>query len=305
MQSVLFRYDRELSDVDTMAVTEKRVHTIESELGQVAQRVAKLEGHKEAASAPDKSNTVLIVLLSVLGAGLVAYWGWLGIEVVTEGRQISQILAILSPDIIRKAAAEPSPQNVKQVEKIVQRAIKQGERINPDLVFEAGTKFVDASKTTPDAWQGAIALLDYKSFLNTSLSDVPVIASARISLTTNYRISQPPGITNAKAPSVKVIGAAPKELAAQMDYIGQEQNAESAYGNQYVVVEGGGGVALDNMHLKNIVFVNTRIYYDKGPLVLDNVYFLNCTFVLTRSASGLDLAKAILEKPASTNFTAS
>src|SRR6266404_6353639 len=167
MQSLPHIYDPGLWDAETMAFSEKRFHTLESQVGQIAQRVANLEGHKEASSAPERSNAVLIAILSVLGAGFIAYWGWLGVEVVTQGRQISQILTILSPETIKRASLRPGdPQSAEQVKQIVQKAVKQGERIDSTVVSEAGAKFVDASKNAPEAWDAAIALINYKSFLD-------------------------------------------------------------------------------------------------------------------------------------------
>jgi hypothetical protein len=97
MQSLPLGYDPDLLDVERMAVTEKRVHSIESELGQIAQRLAKLEGHKDASAAPQKSpNAVLIAVLSALGVAVIWYWGWVGTQIVAQGKQISQILAIIS-----------------------------------------------------------------------------------------------------------------------------------------------------------------------------------------------------------------
>jgi hypothetical protein len=153
MQPFLFDCDPGLLDIETMAVTEKRIHEIESDLGKFAQRIAKLEGHKEGSATPHKSpNAALIAVLSALGIAVIWYWGWIGTQVVKQGNQISQILVILSPELIQKAASRPSdPKSAQQVEQIAQKAMKQGERINPAVVSEAGTKFVDASKSAPEA----------------------------------------------------------------------------------------------------------------------------------------------------------
>jgi hypothetical protein len=151
-----------------MAVTDKRVRTIESELSQISQRLAKLEGHKEGVAAQKSPNAALVTVLSILGAAAIGYWGWIGTQVVSQGKQISQILAILSPEIIKKASSNPSsPKSAKQVEQVVQQAIKQGNRIDPAVVADAGMKFIEASTRSSDAWGAAITLVNYHSFLNT------------------------------------------------------------------------------------------------------------------------------------------
>jgi hypothetical protein len=171
-----------------MPISEKRFHVLESGLGDIVQRVSNLEGHKEATATHKPTNTALIALLSLLGTAVLAYCGWLGIQVVKQGNQISQILIFLSPDLIKAAASQPTDaQSAKQVVQIVKQARKSGKQIDSGVVTEAGVKFVEAaSNTTPGAWAAATELIDYKSFLDNSLRDVPVTDAATPNFITHY-----------------------------------------------------------------------------------------------------------------------
>ncbi len=303
MQSLPHIYDPGLWDAETMAFSEKRFHTLESQVGQIAQRVANLEGHKEASSAPERSNAVLIAILSVLGAGFIAYWGWLGVEVVTQGRQISQILTILSPETIKRASLRPGdPQSAEQVKQIVQKAVKQGERIDSTVVSEAGAKFVDASKNAPEAWDAAIALINYKSFLDASLPGVPVTRETQWVPPTTYNIAVP--YKGAARTEIAVMEAATGDQAARLDYIGVDQNAGKPIGNQYIVAEGGNAL-IDNVHMRNVIWVNVHIYYRGGPVIMENVYFLNCTFTVDLAPRGQEFAKAFLATSPAMSFKSS
>jgi hypothetical protein len=55
--------------------------------------------------------------------------------------------------------------------------------------------------------------------------------------------------------------------------------------------------SLDGITWKNIVFVNSRIRYEGGPLALENVTFVNCTFQTTQNNEGIKLLRyAALDK---------
>jgi hypothetical protein len=51
-------------------------------------------------------------------------------------------------------------------------------------------------------------------------------------------------------------------------------------------------VKLDGLDLRNVVFRNSRIGYEGGPILLDTVFFSNCTFQIT--PQGRDLANVVL-----------
>jgi hypothetical protein len=308
MQSVFADpvYDPNSSDTEeTMAVTEKRVHAIESELGQIAQRLAKLEGHKEASAIPRQSpNTVLIAVLSALGIAVIWYWGWIGTQVVAQGKQISQILALLSPEqIIKNASLRPNDsQSTKQVEQAVRKAVKQGERIDANVVSQAGAKFVDAATTAPDAWNAAVALLDYKSFLNVD-APTPEPTPDADRQTFNVRFNYL-SLTKDEAGSLEWLGIAHPPNLPELHSLGAaDENANSKTGPAFLLIKNA-QLFMGNMVMKNIIIQDSHVVYRGDPIELENVYFVNCTFDVRREVRGQQFAKAIFSTSPAITFTA-
>src|SRR6202162_4650220 len=172
MQSLPLDCDSDLLDVEIMAVTEKRVHSIESELGQIAQRLAKLEGHKEASATTHKSpNTALLAVLSALGVAVIWYWGWIGTQVVDHGKKLTEIYVLLAPQKLTQIASDAAnPENAKIAAQILVNARKSGTIISATVVKEAGEKFIEAAAQAPQSWDTALVFVDYRTFLNTDLT---------------------------------------------------------------------------------------------------------------------------------------
>ena len=168
------------------------------------------------------------------------------------------------------------------------------------LVSDTGKKLVDASRSFPDTWIPVMSFLNYKSFI-TPPSDTPLYANTNIELTTKYNVNPPPGdhLPKARIPAAVV----PKDQAARLDFIGKDLNEGLPVGNAYIFIEGG-GVILDNMDMRNVVFTNVHIVYHGGPLKMANVFFVNCRFDVDRKSNGQNFAFSFLESGASTTFTA-
>lgn len=78
-------------------------------------------------------------------------------------------------------------------------------------------------------------------------------------------------------PNIGHLGKVPIAEAAKVEHIGKPTNVGATFGDQWVFISDG-GVRVDGMHLKNVMFSNVEINYAGGPLILENVYFVNCTF---------------------------
>jgi hypothetical protein len=116
---------------------------------------------------------------------------------------------------------------------------------------------------------------------------------------TSYKIQYFPGLPG---PTVLVAGALPSADAARMDRIGLDRNADKPFGNQWILLFGG-GFTLDGLELKHVVFRDVHVGYDGGPIEMEDVYFFNCTFDLRRTVGGENLAVAFLNaEPSINNF---
>ena len=281
-----------------MPITEKRVHSIESSVGQIAQRVAKLEGYKEASAGPDKSsNAGLITLLSILGIAVIGYWAWIGMQVVAQGKQISQILVILSPEIIKNASSRPEDsQSSTQVEKVVTRAMKQGQRIDPNVIAEAGFKFVGAASTAPEAWKVAVALLNYKSFLNTADTSSPSLTPNNETFNTQYSFFYSDSDPSARGQARWLGTSRPPDVPEAHPLDRPDENAGLTIGPRLLLVENA-RLLLDGMFIKNVIIRDSHVRYKGGSMELQNVYFENCTFDVSQQTRSQEFAKAIFSSP--------
>jgi hypothetical protein len=106
-----------------------------------------------------------------------------------------------------------------------------------------------------------------------------------------------------KNPNFFWVGTAPREQAAQVMKIGKDLDAEQALGVAFLFGYGG-GMILDGMQLRNVVFQEVHIVYSGGPLKMTNVFFLNCTFEMKPDTNTLKLASAALTPGPAISFAA-
>ena len=274
-----------------MATQEERIKGVETHVGNIRERLGNIEGLLDGITRvrTDRSpNAALITLLSILGVAVITYWGWVGVEVVSQGKQISQILGTLSPEIIKEASSRPDdPQSAKQVEQAVKRAMSQGYRVDPNVIADAGLKFADAGTRTAAAWQAATDLLNYRSFLNTGPTPQPQLVPVEKMRNYKYQFHAPNQPIEMMG---RGIGVRPN--VAELHFIGQpDENAASLTGPLFLVIKGG-SLILDSTYMKNIVIQGSHVSYRGGPLTMDNVYFVNCTFDIQQLPKGLEFAKA-------------
>jgi hypothetical protein len=95
-------------------------------------------------------------------------------------------------------------------------------------------------------------------------------------------------------------GAAVEPIASHLTDLWGEVSRDAAYrkpatyARQMVVqARPGTKVILDGLSFRNVVFRNSSIRYDGGPLILDNVLFVDCTFTFEKVPGATRFAKAI------------
>lgn len=190
-----------------------------------------------------------------------------------------------------------SPQSVSEAKKLLNAAISSKIEIDASAISSAGTKLVAASQAVPSAWDTALEFASYKSSLNASAAGVPQIV--KHSITTRYLYASPNGEAS---PQLSVYGDVPKDQAALLNKLGEDLNNNLTRGNQVIFVTGG-GLILDGMQFKNVVFRGVHITYHGAPVKMENVYFVDCTFSVERISNGVQFADAVLSPGAATTFS--
>jgi hypothetical protein len=297
-----------------------RVHNIESQLADhlraygvdarnLAERIAGLEGVAKAPLKP--TSPILIAVLGVLLAGFATYLYWLGSKTIQNGENIATVLAQVNQIVTTgklKAAAGldgSSAADLRAIPDIVQRAIAANTRVESGLVASVGLKILNNVKylSTLDGQRALSAVLNYKSFLASSAA--PDTSGAKpitdlVNSNIEVAIHNPKGVeVGAKqAPQVEHVGIAPESEGAIMQSLsgqfGHPPNRPLSPRFYVVTSRPGWGLQLDGMRYKNVIFKNSEIFYDGGPVELINVYFINCRFTKNDSPPWSEFAKTLL-----------
>jgi hypothetical protein len=229
--------------------------------------------------------------------------------------EIKGNLEILSPlirDGLIKRIAQVSRNpgdlhSIQEAKKILASAKAANTKLDQTIIKNAGKKFIEAAKETPDAWNAALALLDYRSLLNSDLG--PPLINPRPAESICYVTSKTHILTtepvdeNAvwKSQRISAVGGGlSDDAAAHMEEIGK---SVKRCGVQFLIFEmpnTSNELLLDGLSLKNVVIRDTRVAYHGGRILLENVYFVNCTFDFPSAPASSSLASAILDAPAIT-----
>jgi hypothetical protein len=211
---------------------------------------------------------------------------------------LKKIDAELSANSLEKIAANPiDKESANAAKKLIVDAKAASTQLPTNVIEQVGQKFIAAAEKEPAAWDTAVAFLDYKSFINSSL---PIPDTGIRKAVTHYQVNSPSGT---QPPSFRVAGAAPPESAAELQAIGINKNANLPVGDAYIIANGG-AVALDGLEFRNVILQNVHVYYYGGPVQMTNVYFLNCTFEMRQGQNTQKLALAALTGALSITFSA-
>jgi hypothetical protein len=167
------------------------------------------------------------------------------------------------------------------------------------VVSDTGKRLVSASDHNSAAWDVALQYADYKSTLNDGSPSLPKFDTPGEQFEDYYPQVIPSGYS---IPDMKHYGIAPKESEAQFMVIGHDPNKNLKYGIALLSVEGG-GLVVDGMQIRNVVFRNVHVVYRGGIVVMSNVYFVGCTFEMQRNNNSLLFADSVLGSDPATSFS--
>lgn len=229
-------------------------------------------------------------------------------KLVDLGQRVAKIEGKLEVLKIQNLAAQPNKKvNAKQASEILNIAKKEGTRLDPQAITTAGQEFISAGigSSDPDVWKTGLAFLDYRSFLNAALAPptnkfashdkgpLPwkFIFSSSLKAADKFRL-----LTGPKVPA---------ERAAVMEPVGSHLNVGEEFGFEFLLMQDfPSDFKLDGSRLKNIIFMNSKIVYEGGPVEMENVYFVNCTFAVSKKTNGRNFATSVLASAPATTFQA-
>jgi hypothetical protein len=205
--------------------------------------------------------------------------------------------------LARSASNPINTQSIQEATVTIENARNAHLRIDPILVQRTGDRFVKAAEKTPDAWNAALAFLNYRSILNANL--IPKLENPkdqetieRTGYNAKFMFITPSGETNEETATtyhVRFFGEAPPESSARMELLNEPQSKSS--GSQFIVFQSyrpDNILLLDNMYMRNVIIQNSAVTYLGGPTHLDHVYFVNCTFNVVGINNGREFANTLL-----------
>jgi hypothetical protein len=207
------------------------------------------------------------------------------------GKSIKQAASLSRPDLKRQLPQLDGILNAARLEKIP---------VDGSVVRDLSDKLAPLAKQNDQqAWDATLALASYHSVFN--MNPFPgsfVKITPGSDVVSKYLIPPPPQergaiVSTAKVPTVS------KDVDARIEPINQNINPQNTVGNAFVQVTGG-GIVLDGLRIRNVVFIGVHVVYDGAPLIMENVVFINCTFSIANTTAGQDL---IAKSFASSNVT--
>lgn len=244
-----------------MATQEERIKGLETLAANARERLAKIEGKLDAPPPlPKTTHPILIPLISAVCLALLWYLGWMGTQVVEQGKKLTVIdtkltvLGLQSQAALPQSAFEQSLGDFKQV---VADARKKDVKIPPPVVSNIQTKLKDSNLSSPGFWPAVSEFVNYRSFLEgKNISALEALPSCR-----------GPYINSA---------AVPANQNGQV--IGPPIPAR--------IVERNCKVVLDGIEAAHMGYEDCLVIYRGGPIKrLSDVVFQNCIFEIDLSSS--------------------
>jgi hypothetical protein len=276
---------------DNALSLDERVKGLETQNNKTRERLSKIEGILQASGQQKATHPLLITFLSIIGTAVLGFWGWIAVQVYVQGQKIERLYGIVAPQVVENAAMRPEdPRSAQQVAQAFSTAAKQGVKIDPTVVQEAGTKFIDASDKSQTAWATAMILVNYRSSFNVLSRTVTTTAIPPGEHWTRWNFDPP--VPGKPEPSVShvAIPTTPGQ-GARYETIGENLNPkfESA---EYLL--NGGALDIDNKDIRNVVFQNVEIHYSGKPVIIQGALFINCIFVFDNTPSTRQLGRTLL-----------
>jgi hypothetical protein len=238
--------------------------------------------------------TTIVALVGITVGAL--YQSFSHVEKETEFRtkttdhlvEIDKELLVLR---ISLSSAQPTKsQNQTAVKQLLADARERSISISPAVIQEAGATFVQAGLSDPGAWDVAMHLLNYKSFLTSIDVNSPLPPGIKLEHT-QYIL---PKQNFLQQPTMNAIGGSKApDLPEVRKLDAANPNESVALGPSFLVISTG-SLMLDGLYLKRVIFKDTHIIYKGGPLTMENVYFINCTFEIQQERQGQEFAQAVL-----------
>jgi hypothetical protein len=288
-----------LLDCD-MANQDERIKGLETQNVNIRERLSAIEGRFNVPAA--SPNAILITVLTIVGLAFIGYLGWLGVQVVDDGRKITAILTIVAPQTLAATLSSAISTQTDQAKKGLAQAATtirqlQSAKVRlPDKVTadtsDTLTKISDVHQDLPETWSAIGEFITYRSQMVHGWQETNS-ASCNDQF---HRFKMTAPIDE----ETKTITHGPVEVH-DCKIILDSPEATS-------------DLSID-LSFADIIFTHCTVFYNGGPVVLvpikvarDNppkligrIIFQDCAFILNLpkvpSPQGIEFTRALLSNP--------
>lgn len=223
-------------------------------------------------------------------AGVFALWlGGISLILYQMNGNVNRLAL---PQRVEQSSLKPTDKtNQDQASALLDQARSSSIQIPETIIQSAGTRFIDAAASNPDAWPTALNFLNYRSSLNVytrAVNAVPIPPGLE------FRFDLGPPVDHQLIPRLSFVqaGVSPAD-SARLETIGKNLNQGMNLGVAELIVSGG-SLSLDNKYLRHVILESVDVYYTGRPLVAEDVLFVNCTFYINNTKPGREFGQRLL-----------
>lgn len=232
-------------------------------------------------------NTITIIgsVLAILLIGRVSF--------AVQGRIAARVLNEISQ-------GNASSSDLEKAARLLPVAANSGVVLPRDGLNAAYRRLAGAN--APGAWKASLAIVSYQSVFIASPLPLKHAPFRQIDREFKFNLalaSTPPGLkAGGRLPGnlLHTYGDdVPIENAARLEPIGSDANSGRRFGPQIIVIDVGDiGLRLDDMWMRKVVVMHSRVVYSNAPVRLDQVYFIDCQFQMENGSSARRISEEVL-----------
>ncbi len=166
-----------LESLEDMATQEERIKGLETLAGDARERLAKIEAKQDAPLPAKTTSPILVALISSVCLALLWYLGWIGTQVVEQGKKLTAIETKLTALGLQNQAALPQAafdKALPDIRSTVAAARKDRINVPPAVIEGLRSKLLASDSAAPDFWPTLSEFVSYRSALSYHpAADVP------------------------------------------------------------------------------------------------------------------------------------
>jgi hypothetical protein len=230
---------------------------------QAAQKPGGLTGLIKEWSGTGAAVAILISFL-LQWNGYTEFRTLTGVRLSNIEKNLEKLNGTIATVQLNQIAGNPTdPHNIQEAKRVLASARATNTNLDQNVIQATGKKFIEAAQSNPDAWQVALAFVNYRS------SDPSLLAEIAEQAKHSARI-RGDGLPCSVGPSWAFKNVIFDNCILRLNK------------------------ALEPVQFHGVIFSNSTVIYEDGQFTFDRVAFINCTFQLPYNDPGKHAAETLL-----------